>query len=125
MWNWTVERLPRALALVALVLIALPVAAAHAEIIDFDPLNDEVPLIVSEEERAEMTAIGSGGFMYFGSQLSPGGDYVFAYRKGEVIVDTNTGSATQIVTDTPGSAILPPTWLDEDTLGRIDRKSVV
>jgi len=119
MRDWIVERLPRALALAVLVLIALPAAAAHAEIIDFDPLNDEVPLVVTEDERAQLAAIGSGGFVYFGSQLSPSGDYVMAYRKGRVIVDTNTGSATQIVTDTPGSAILTPTWLDEDTMAEI------
>jgi len=74
MRDWIVERLPRALALAVLVLIALPVAAAHAEIIDFDPLNDEVPLVVTEDERAQLAAIGwalvLGGIAFMGWRLA-------------------------------------------------------
>ncbi|MCB0216156.1 MAG: prolyl oligopeptidase family serine peptidase [Caldilineae bacterium] len=98
----------RGLAALALTLALLPVQAARAEIIDFDPETDAVPSIVDADDMARLEALSSAGFAYFFSAPSPGGRYGYAYVNGERgILDLGSGQLLALPDDVDGLRAVP------------------
>lgn len=92
-----------ALLLAGLLLGALPLRRAHAEIIDFDPETDEVPEVVSAADRARLDGFLNVDFPGLAGRMSPDGGHALAYGpEGLMLKRLTTGEATALPSDQPG-----------------------
>jgi dipeptidyl aminopeptidase/acylaminoacyl peptidase len=120
------------LAFVAAMLLA-PVQRASAEIIDFDPQNEEPAEILEADERELLATLSSTSFVYMLMEPSPSGRWVMAWVDGqEGLMDLESGEMVMLPEDTPGFVFDPPTridsalrmsWLGEDELGVFARST--
>lgn len=98
-------------------------APARAEIIDFNPARDDVPVLVDPADLARYEALVGAGFWYMITAPSPGGRYVFAWDgSGEGFVDLTTGAMTRLAPpeDMPAAApVSDYVWLDATTLATL------
>lgn len=103
--------------------LSVHAAPARAEIIDFDPATEDVPVLVSPSDLARYDALTAAGFWYMISTPSPGGRHVFAWDgSGEGFVDLATGAITRLAPpeDMPAAApISDYVWFDAVTLATL------
>ena len=118
------------LALLAAFLLA-PAPRAAAEIIDFDPQNEEPAEILSPEERELLGMLANTSFAYVTMEPSPSGRWIMAWIDGvEGLMDLETGEQVALPEGTPGFVFDLPTrfdapvakhWIGDDTLGVLAR----
>lgn len=96
-------QLPAAVLAAAFLLGALPLRAAHADIIDFDPTTDTVPEVLGAADRALLEAFQGAEFPGLAGRPSPDGAYALAYgAEGFLLRDLGTGETRALPTDQAG-----------------------
>ncbi len=116
--RWLIPALALAFAL-TLGLLA-PAAPVRAEIVDFDPETDDVPVLVEQSELELIQTLQGAGFQYLMAQPSPGGTYAYGYfGEGVGFMNLETGKIIEPVDDPMGYTIGDMWWQDDTTLGMV------
>ena len=114
--RWLIPALAFALTLGLLA----PAAPVRAEIVDFDPATDDVPVLVEQSELELIQTLQGAGFQYLMAQPSPSGKYAYGYfGEGVGFLNLETGKLIEPVDDPMGYTVGDMWWQDETTLGMI------
>lgn len=105
--------------------VALKPQAARADVIDFNPNNDQVPNILTQEELQKYTRIRQISRPSVSSDLSPDGRYVLVgLSNGLNVLDTSLKATTRLTLPTSTNFSGAPTWLTNEVLFGVSRNSV-
>jgi dipeptidyl aminopeptidase/acylaminoacyl peptidase len=108
-----------ALAAALSLLLAGPARVARAEVLDFDPVNDEVPTIVSEAELAAIQALKGAAIQYLFAPPSPDGRWAYGFTgEGVGFVNLDDGTVVPAAED-PGQPVGDLWWVEDGVLGQV------
>ena len=116
-----------ALALLAVAAALVSTAApVRADIIDFNPDEDDVPMILEDSEMELLEALSSSSFVYLYSEPSPNGEWAIAWVDGELLSMNLAGGDNVEFLEypylfSPGNG----SWVDEDTFGYIATQTIL
>jgi len=86
-----------------LALVASPLRAAHAEILDYDPETEPVPELLPEADRAQLASFQGARWAGLAAALSPDGRYGLANGPdGLMLRDLETDLTRNLPTDAEG-----------------------
>lgn len=84
-------------------LLTIPLRAAHAEILDYDPETEPVPELLPEADRAQLASFQGARWAGLAAALSPDGRYGLAYGPdGLMLRDLETDLTRTLPTDAEG-----------------------